>query len=115
METESVTEVGDNIVKSVKMSVPDRLAKLAEIYRSRNAVYGDTYKRFGKVMMALFPEPLTLSTEEDWNRMALFFHKADKIARYASSFTKGGHVDSLDDDAVYGMMLQEYDADVKTK
>lgn len=91
--------------------VPDALAELGEIYRQRNAVYGDTYKNFGKVMKGFFPGPVTLVDESDWNRMALFFHGADKLARYAGAFDRGGHVDSLDDCSVYCQMLQEYDAE----
>jgi hypothetical protein len=93
--------------------VPDRLSALGAIYKERNAVYGDTYKAFGKVMKGFFPAPVTLETEEEWNRMALFFHCADKLARYAGSFKKGGHVDSLDDNSVYSQMLQEYDEEIK--
>lgn len=89
--------------------VPDALADLGNIYRERNAVYGDTYQNFGRAMMGFFPDPVTLSTAEEWNRMALFFHCADKLARYAGSFKRGGHADSLDDLSVYSMMLQEYD------
>jgi hypothetical protein len=44
--------------------------------------------------------------------MAIFFHMADKLARYAGAFKRGGHVDSLDDLSVYSMMLQEFDAGV---
>ncbi len=92
---------------------PEALADLGAIYKERNAVYGDTYKQFGKVMRGFFPSPLTLESEEDWNRMALFFHCADKLARYAGAFGRGGHVDSLDDLSVYSQMLQEYDAEVR--
>lgn len=92
---------------------PERLAALGKIYKDRNAVYGDTYKNFGHAMVAFFPRPITLSTPEEWNRMAMFFHVADKLARYAGSFESGGHVDSLDDLSVYSQMLQEYDAEVR--
>lgn len=89
---------------------PDRLVELGETYRERNAIYGDTYKNFGKVMTALFQgKPVTLETDDDWNRMAIYFHMADKLARYAGNFGRGGHVDSLDDLSVYSMMLQEFD------
>jgi hypothetical protein len=97
---------------SQNKSVPNRLTALGEIYKERNAVYGDTYKNFGKVMKGFFPGPITLTTEEQWNRMALFFHCADKLARYAGSFQRGGHIDSLDDNSVYSQMLQEYDQQV---
>jgi len=91
-------------------SVPQALADLGAIYKERNAVYGDTYKNFGRVMKGFFPNPVTLAAEEDWNRLSLFFHLADKLARYAGTLKTGGHVDSLDDLSVYSQMLQEYDA-----
>ncbi len=98
-------------------SVPDALAELGNIYKERRAVYGPTYKNFGKVMKGFFPGPATLETAEDWNRMALFFHCADKLARYASSFkmARGSNPhlgDSLDDLSVYSAMLREYDAEI---
>lgn len=96
-----------------KVSVPDRLTKLGDIYRERNAIYGDTYRNFGKVMMGFFPKGLSLSTEEQWNKVALFFHCADKLAREAASLPDGFHEDSLSDLSVYSMMLQEYSEDVK--
>lgn len=101
--------------KTMIKKVPDALSALGDIYRERNAVYGDTYKNFGRVMKGFFPDPVALTTEEDWNRMALFLHCADKLARYAGSFSRGGHVDSLDDLSVYSQMLQEYDAEARTK
>jgi hypothetical protein len=66
-------------------------------------------------MKGFFQGPVTLTTADDWNRMALFFHCADKLARYAGSFHRGGHVDSLDDNSVYSQMLQEFDDDVRKK
>lgn len=103
-----VLRVGSSTERVV--SVPDALSSLGAIYRERNAVYGDTYKNFGGVMRGFFPNQVTLATAEEWNRMALFFHCADKLARYAGAFKAGGHVDSLDDNSVYSQMLQEYDA-----
>lgn len=94
-------------------SVPDALAKLGDIYRERNATYGNTYQNFGKVMKGFFPEPVTINTEEEWCRLALFFHCADKLARTASQLPGGVHEDSQNDLSVYSQMLQEYDALVK--
>lgn len=92
-------------------NVPDALADLGAIYRERHGTYGDTDKTFGKVMKGLFPQPVTLSSEADWSRMALFCHCVDKIARYASSFGHGGHGDSCDDVSVYAQMLREMDGE----
>lgn len=95
---------------------PDRLNELGAIYRERNAAYGDTYKSFGPIMQGFFRgEPVTLQSADDWNRMALFFHAADKLARYAGTFKNGGHVDSLDDLSVYSMLLQEYDSIIRER
>src|SRR5688572_2004500 len=78
------------------MSVPDRLAKLAELYRSRNTEYGAAYKHFGNVLIGLFPDGLTLKTAEDFNRFTIFTHAMGKMVRYSRAFLKGGHPDSLD-------------------
>jgi hypothetical protein len=90
-------------------TVPDKLASLAKLYRERNLLYGDNYKRFGDVMMLLFPNGITLQTKEDHNRFSLFVHIVTKGTRYAEQFKKGGHPDSLDDIAVYAQMLWEID------
>lgn len=93
------------------VKTPDQaLTELGELYRSRNAVYGDTYKDFGKIMIGFFPNPTTITTEAEWNRLALFFHCADKLGRYARQFFTGGHRDSLDDNSVYSQLLAHVDA-----
>lgn len=99
-----------------KIKRPDEaLAALGELFRSRNAVYGSTYKDFGAVMLALIPGETTIKTEEDWNRLAIFFHCADKLARYGRQFKNGGHRDSLDDVSVYAQLLQECDEELRQK
>jgi len=97
--------------KRKKSSVPARLAALGAIYAARNRVYGDDYRYHGEVMVALFPNGVTLKTVDDFNRYALLKHAVSKIGRYAPNFQKGGHVDSLDDLSVYAQMLQELDAE----
>lgn len=96
-------------------SVPEALAELGDIYLERRPIYGATDKHIGKVMKALFPDPVTLTTEADWCRMALYLHMINKLMRYATMFGRGGHVDSLSDLAVYSQMLQEYDEEERTK
>lgn len=90
--------------------VPEALAKLALLYKQRNALYGDNYKNFGKLMVAFYPKGVQLLTEEDHSRFALFVHLATKMSRYAEMFAKEGHADSLDDITVYSQMLRELDA-----
>ena len=96
-------------------SVPQALKDLGKIYEERNAVYGDNYLHFGQVMMGMFPRGLTLETEDDFNRFALFVWAASKLTRYAQSFNRGGHADSCDDASVYMQMLNEVDGLVRDK
>jgi hypothetical protein len=92
-------------------SVPERLAKLGDLFKERGQIYGDDYKNAGDMYAAMFPRGLTLTTPEQFNRFSLFIHLAAKVARYAQSEMKKGHVDSLDDISVYAQMMQECDAE----
>jgi hypothetical protein len=85
------------------------LRKNADLYDQRNSLYGDNYKHFGFIMERLFPDGIKLSTPEDFNRFGVLVQIVSKMTRYASQFGKGGHADSLDDAAVYAMMLRELD------
>lgn len=98
-------------VKKRQPTVPERLAALGKIHQERGKVYGDDYKHFGKVLAGLFPEGLTLKTADDFTRFGLFVQMATKMNRYSRQFHNGGHVDSLDDLAVYSQLLQDRDAD----
>lgn len=92
-------------------TVPERLRDAAGIYEQRNQLYGDNYKRFGRVMQALFGDVMLHSSPDPdyWNRIGLLVQVVGKLTRYVENFNRGGHVDSLDDMAVYTMMLQELD------
>ena len=97
------------------MASPDKpfvvaeLEAKAQLYAERNKLYGDNYKRFGPIMVLLFPGGVTLATAEDFNRFGIFVQLVSKMTRYSENFTRGGHDDSLDDTAVYAMMLRELD------
>lgn len=97
--------------------VPEALRQAARIYEERNELYGDNYKRFGLLLEALFPDGISIASAEDpvkaGNRLGVLVQILSKIARYCEQFNKGGHADSLDDLAVYVMMLRELDADIK--
>jgi hypothetical protein len=94
---------------SVK-SVPEMLRECAETYEQRSKVYGDTYKQFGAVMAALFPEGLTVKHADDWSRIGIMVQMVGKQKRYAENFQRGGHDDSLLDLSVYAQMLREVEA-----
>jgi hypothetical protein len=89
--------------------VPAALKELAKLYEERNATYGDSYHKFGEVLEIVFPDGLFLKTASDFNRFIAYFNCMGKLVRYAPNFTKGGHVDSLDDTSVYAQMLQQLD------
>ena len=90
-------------------SVPEKLEALGKLYADRNRAYGNNYKLYGAIAAALFPNGITLKTEEEFNRFALFSHCLDKFTRYARSMPKRGLPDNLDDIAVYAQMLSETD------
>ena len=96
------------------MNTIENLSRIAEIYKERNALYGDNYKHFGRTLIGMFPQGLALNTEEEFNRFALFLNILHKLTRYARSINSAGHGDSLDDMAVYAMMLRETDDDSTT-
>lgn len=89
--------------------VSDDLTRLAQLHESRNSEYGNAYKKHGAVMLALFPEGLNISSEGDQARLGVLNILVGKLVRYAGAFPNRGHDDSLDDLAVYAMMLKELD------
>lgn len=99
--------------------VPEALRAAAGIYEERNKLYGDNYKRFGLVVAALFPDGISIASAEDpvkaGNRLGVLIQILSKLTRYCENFNRGGHADSLEDLAVYAMMLRELDADIQTE
>lgn len=89
--------------------VPEMLRECATVYEERNKLYGDNYKWFGKVMIGLFPNGLTINNVDDWNRLGVFVQAVSKMTRYARNFQDGGHDDSALDNSVYMQMLRELD------
>ena len=78
-------------------------------FAERNRTYGDSYKNFGEIVKAFFPNGVVLKTVEDMNRWGVFQTMLAKLQRYANNFHGGGHKDSLLDLAVYSSMLNELD------
>lgn len=97
---------------SSALKSPDQiLLDGAETYAVKNAEYGDNFRLFPRVMVALFPEGITLRTYEDWMRMQFFLLKVVKLTRYTQNIDAGGHPDSIHDDMVYSAMLEAVDAE----
>ena len=89
--------------------VPDTLRSLGDLYRERNRSYGDSYLKYGKIMTALFPDGITLKSEEDFNRIGALSCIVSKMARYTNNL-EVPHRDSLHDIAVYSIIIDELDS-----
>lgn len=98
------------LAKVGAMFVPDQLVEKAALYRQRNSIYKDNYKRFGGMVHAVMPT-IVLKSADDCNRFGVLNMLFSKLSRYAAQFPDGGHPDSLDDMCVYAMMLKELDKD----
>lgn len=97
------------------MSGADILQEAAQTYRKRNAVYGDNFLKVGKIMAALFPDGITLRSEDDHNRFHIFMLAVVKQTRYVHSWAAGGHADSSHDLTVYSAMLEAIDEEIRNR
>lgn len=90
---------------------PDKiLIDLAKVFRAKNKIYKDNYKRsFGRILQTLFPHGLLLETEHEFTRFAMLLQIVHKLTRYSPNFKDGGHGDSMTDLPVYAAMLKELD------
>lgn len=97
------------VALSNSSAIPVILDEARDTFRDRNAAYGASYKRYGALLLALFPEGgiPAITTEEDANRLAALMDCAGKLHRYANNFANGGHKDSARDLIVYAAMLEE--------
>lgn len=101
-------EVAAFISAQKRTTVPEILRKCADTYEERNSLYGDSYKVYGAVMKAMFPDGLPdFATVADFNRLGVFSMIVSKLMRYASNIGNGGHFDSALDLSVYAAMLAE--------
>ena len=96
-----MTETYDEIRRSI--------VALDGLFCDRNVVYKDNFYRHGEIMNVLFPEGINRPGPDDHNRFAILSQIVNKLARYAVNFDGGGHADSLDDLAVYAMILKQLD------
>jgi hypothetical protein len=96
------------------MYVPEELRAKASIYEERNKLYGDSYKIFGSIMELIGLDNFNLRSADDHNRFGVYVQLLGKVIRYGKQFDNGGHADSLDDMAVYAMMLKELDHEIET-
>lgn len=115
---ENVNEELKPLIKSIEEATSSRedhyvaaeLKAKADLFNERAALYGDNYMRFGHIMKQLLHvQMLDPMDPHAMNRLGIFVQIVSKITRYGENFTAGGHDDSLDDIAVYAMMLKSLD------
>lgn len=95
----------------MKHFVTEGLIAAAKTFEERGKVYGDGYKKHGKIMKALFPSGLTLESADDFTRFGVFNAMVAKLNRYSENFENGGHADSVHDLAVFAIMQLDVDND----
>lgn len=108
VEKSKIQEVAEEILHSKSQTAPDLLEDGAAVYRQRNTVYGDSYKRQGLIMDILFPDGISLKTVKDHNRFSVLSTIISKLLRYSHDF-ENPHDDSVLDNMVYFAMLLELD------
>ena len=83
----------------------------AQTFKDRQPIYGNNLPKIGGALAAMFPDGLTLKTEQDFGRFYCFLMTVVKQTRYANNFSTGGHPDSSYDACVYSAMLAAADED----
>lgn len=90
------------------MKTADNLIEAANLFKEKDAVYKDNYKRAGEIFKLFFPNGLNVATVQDYNRFAIVMQIINKLLRYTLNW-ETGHNDSLRDLSVYAMILKELD------
>ena len=90
------------------------MADAMDTFVERGKVYGEAYKQFGPIMMALFPNGIVLKSADDWNRYSCLHMEVAKLARYCQNFSTG-HIDSQHDLCVYAAMLESLDREAEAE
>ena len=90
------------------MKAIDNLNAITKLYKQRNELYRDNYKIAGIIFQQLFKNGVEINTVEDYNRFAVLMQIINKLIRYSFNWDTG-HPDSLNDMAVYSMILKELD------
>lgn len=89
----------------------DLLEEVITTMRERNATYKDSYKGAARILKAMFPAGITVTSEAEFERLHLIQQLASKLARAANSgFT---HRDSVIDISGYSAMLAKFIDDEK--
>ena len=79
--------------------------RLRQIYLERRSAYGDSYFTFGEMMNVLFPEGINLKGRDHFMIFGLLVHVLTKMARFTCKMPDEAHSDSLQDMAVYALLI----------
>ena len=90
------------------MNPADSLIEAANLFRLKDSIYKDNYKRAGQIFMLLFPNGLFINDVETYNRFAVTMQIINKLLRYTLNWETGHH-DSLNDLSIYAMIQKELD------
>lgn len=99
----------------MESNIPSILEQCAELFEQRNEKYKDAYKRNGAALKALFPNGLTLTTEDDFGKFVALNWIVAKLNRYAASLDENaGHTDSCLDIVNYAAILAKLTIDAES-
>jgi hypothetical protein len=96
--------------QKIPPSVPERLAALGQLNLDRGKNYG-RFDRVGHVLHHMFPNGLLLSNPQEFNRLVLFIMMINKLVRLSTVLPQKVQLDTLDDVAVYSMIMQYHEDD----
>lgn len=89
--------------------------KRKDVFLKKSNDYGNAYLKSGEILEKIFPQGIILRTKKDHCSYQLLTRKLDKLLRYTNlrfsnktSKIKDETIgDTLGDDAVYSLMLEE--------
>lgn len=82
------------------------LEEMRATFGERNEKYSENWRAMGPVMSAIFPDGITLRTNDDFIKFALFEWAIGKLVRFGR--TGMTHKDGVLDAAVYCAILKGY-------
>ena len=102
-------EINPELKKDIDEKFNHIIENIRSTNKQRTDVYNYNHYLHGNVMAALFPKGITLKTPEDWNKYSIINIMVAKLSRYATYLSNTGqhHQDSIHDNAVYSIMLEE--------
>lgn len=91
--------------KILPKTVPEILESMAQTYRDRSKVHGESFRRVGPALAAMFPDGITLKTEQDFCQFHLLDWIVGKMCRFSA--TGMNHADSIHDIGAYAAMSEK--------